>query len=78
MPKDEYKKFFQLFAAVIIAAVIFMPVLEVLSGNNFDYVEVNWDDVQSRIEKIEYREGDESDIFELFRNKESEGKIKDN
>ena len=55
-----------------------MPVLEVLSGNNFDYVEVNWDDVQSRIEKIEYREGDESDIFELFRNKESEGKIKDN
>ena len=65
VPKDGYKKYFQFFIGVLIAAALLKPVLSWMDLEETGIVYEHLNEVSRRLEEIEYEEKGE-DLFEIF------------
>lgn len=65
LPKEEYKKYFQLFAGTLLAVALLGPVLGWWNTWDEQRMLAEWKTITERMHSIEYNlEGE--DIFELF------------
>lgn len=65
LPREEYKKYFQFIAAVIVTAVIFAPVMDKLFNKNLN--NDSFRELTNKIQKIEYQNEKKEDLFGLFK-----------
>ena len=65
VPKDAYKKYFQFFIGVLVAAILLRPVIRLFTDDSRQEVEKEIDMLREEIEQLEYLERGE-DIYERF------------